>query len=244
MTKDAARRLRNNIRTVGLVGPALVWNRTTGTLISGHKRLAQLDLLEEGTDYKVDATVVEWPAKKEKRQNIFFNNEWAQGTFDLEMLGEMIAEDLSGLEGMGLDPVEIQTLFPDDDRFGDLFQDVEPELSTMPEVKATLDEIEAEKDAEVEANRAVRQAERQAGQAAEQSAEERAVEQAAAAADVKARRKELGAALDKANAADFYITIVAVDGDQAGAVLRAIGETDMGARFISAAKVLGALSAK
>jgi small-conductance mechanosensitive channel len=151
---------------------------------------------------------------------------------------------LSGLEGMGLDPVEIQTLFPDDDRFGDLFQDVEPELSTMPEVKATLDEIEAEKDAEVEANRAVRQAERQAGQAAEQSAEERAVEQAAAAADVKARRKELGAALDKANAADFYITIVAVDGDQAGAVLRAIGETDMGARFISAAKVLGALSAK
>ena len=237
MTQDAMRRLRNNIRTVGLVGPAPVWNRTTGTLVSGHKRLAALDVLEEGTDYKLDVTVVEWPLKKEQRQNVFYNNEWAQGTFDLEMLGDLISGDLPGLEGMGLDPVEVQQLFPDDARFGELFKDVEPELSTMPDVMATLNEIEGDKDAEVEQNRQVRLAQQQAA-AALASVTDAAVQ----AAETKARRKELGQQLDKANAADFYITIIAVDGAQASRVLEALGETNMDQRFISAEKVLAALN--
>lgn len=221
-TKEAKRRMRDNLKTTGLVGPSLVWNKRTGNLVSGHLRLAALDVCENGTDYSLDVTVVDWPLKKEKQQNVFFNNEWAQGQFDLEALGRMLAEDLAELDKFGLDPVEIQHLFPGDERFGTLFQDVEPENSTMPDAKAALDEIETDKD-----------------QRNKEAAELRKLEQADA---TKQQRKDYGAVMDAANAADFYVVVVCKDGAQCTQVLEALGTAHTGSRYVSAELVLRALS--
>jgi hypothetical protein len=218
------RRLRENMRKVGLVGPALVWNETTGNLVSGHKRLAALDVLEQGTDYKLDCTVVAWPLPKERRQNVFFNNQFAQGEFDAEALAEILAVDLDALGDFGFDPVEIQHLYPGDDRFGELFQEVAPEHSTMPDAKAALDEIELGKDNAI--------AERQALNAAASAA--------SAGEKIKERRAEQAAVLDAANSTDFYVVIVCKDGDETGAVLKALG-VDPEARYVSAAQIIAAV---
>lgn len=220
-TKEAKRRMRDNLKSVGLVGPALVWNKRTGNLVSGHLRLAALDICEGGTDYALDMTVVDWPPKKERQQNVFYNNEWAQGQFDLEALGRMLAEDLGELSKFGLDPVEIQHLFPGDERFGQLFADLSPENSTMPDAKAALDEIEADKDLHNQ-----------------EAAELRKLEQADA---TKQQRKEYGAVMDAANAADFYVVVVCRDGAQCTQVLEALGTAHTGSRYVSAELVLRAL---
>jgi hypothetical protein len=201
------------------VGPAIVWNKRTGNLVSGHVRLGQLDVLEDGTEYTLDCTVVDWPLDKEKQQNVFFNNAWAQGEFDLEALGQLLSEDLAKLDAFGMDPVEIQHLFPDDPRFGGLFQDLEPEASSMPGAKAALDEIEADKDAEIGERKLLREAER--------------------AATVQ-QRQEYGKIMDAANASDFYVVVVCRDGEQCQSVLGALG-SNTGTRYVSAETVLRAL---
>lgn len=223
-TAEARRRMKDNIRKVGLVGPALIWNRRTENLVQGHLRLAQLDVLEGNDGYLVDVTVVDWPLSKEKQQNVFFNNSWAQGQFDLEALGNLLAEDLDHLDAFGIDPVEIQHLFPGDERFGALFQDLEPEKTTMPEAKEALDEIEGDR-----------------AQEKEQNAELKRQERAEAAEATKQQRKEFGEVMDKANASDFYVVIVCQDGQQATRVLSALGTRHTGSRYVSAELVLRAL---
>lgn len=227
-SKDAKRRMRENLKSVGLVGPALVWNRRTGNLVQGHLRLAALDVLEGRQDYTLDVTVVDWPIDKEKRQNVFFNNAWAQGEFDLEALGTMLAEDLDHLEGFGLDPVEIQHLFPDDDRFGKLFADVEPEESSSPGAKAALDEIEAAKDEQSAENARARAIERQ-------------IEKDSQADATKKRRADFAEVADAANATDFYLVVVCRDGGQCTEVLTQLGVANTASRYVSAEVVLRAL---
>lgn len=222
--REAARRLRDNIEKVGLLGPALVLNQRTGNLISGHLRLAQLDVLEEGNDYAVDVTVVDWPQRREKQQNVFLNNPWAQGEFDLESLGQMLAEDLKGLDDFGLDVVEVQHLFPDDERFGDLFSDPEPENTNQPGAKAAFDEIEADKDAE-----------------RQERAEERAEKKKRTPEETVQHRQEYAAIMDEANSADFYVVVVCKDAAQCTKVLEAMGTGSTDSRYVSAEVVLRAL---
>ena len=199
-------------------------NKRTGNLVSGHLRLGQLDVLEDGKDYALDVTVVDWPARREKQQNVFLNNPWAQGEFDLEALGQMLAEDLPGLEDFGLDLVEVQHLFPDDERFGDLFSDAEPESSTQPGAKAALDEIEADKDAANEARRQERA-----------EAKKRTPEQTIE------HRAEYNAIMNEANAADYYVVVVCKDREQCDTVLDALGTGNPDSRYVSAEVVLRAL---
>lgn len=221
---EAARRLRDNIRQVGIIGPALVFNKRTGNLVSGHLRLAQLDVLEDGEDYALEMTVVDWPEKRERQQNVFFNNPWSQGEFDLEALGQLLADDLAELDKFGMDPVEIQHLFPDDERFGDLFADAEPDNTNQPDAKRALDEIEADKDAQkAEAKQKPKPEPRRTP--------EQMIEQ----------RQEYGKIMDAANASDFYLVVVCKDGAQCSEVLAALGSQETEGRYVSADMVLRAL---
>lgn len=107
--KEAVKRLRENIKGVGLVEP-VVWNRVTGRLVSGHQRVKILDGLHKGTDYKLTVAAVEMDEKTEKEQNIFMNNPEAQGEFDFSKLGDMLK---SGIDAMaaGFDPAEVHQMF-------------------------------------------------------------------------------------------------------------------------------------
>lgn len=114
ITEEAERRLRRNLKKVGLLMP-LVWNERTGNLVGGHQRLKILDLLNRGTDYELDVAVVQLDAKTEREQNIFLNNLWAQGEYDEQMLTEVLRQFDDGpeLDAMGFDGADLHVVLGD-----------------------------------------------------------------------------------------------------------------------------------
>jgi hypothetical protein len=125
---DAAKKkLRENIRKVGIVAP-IIWNKTTGNCLGGHQRLAVLDALEGTDDYELTIAQVEMDAKTEKEQNVFLNNAAAQGDWDLEKLGALFKDGELDLEGTGFDLAELHQLFGDSP-----FQEQPEELAALGE---------------------------------------------------------------------------------------------------------------
>lgn len=96
ITPEAAKLLKDNLKRVGLLG-GIVWNRTTGNLVSGHQKVAQMDAINRfdpnnpDTDYEFRVEVVDFDEKTEKEQNLFMNNRNAQGEYDDDMLRTMLA---------------------------------------------------------------------------------------------------------------------------------------------------------
>jgi hypothetical protein len=114
----AKRKLEKNLRKVGLL-ESLVWNERTGNLVSGHQRLAIIDIIEGTPNYSLDVSVTSLSLKEEKRQNVFFNNPGAQGTWDLIALADLAKDDDFDIEDAGFDPMDIEVLFDDiDGKFG------------------------------------------------------------------------------------------------------------------------------
>jgi hypothetical protein len=95
ITPEAAKLLKDNLKRVGLLG-GIVWNRTTGNLVSGHQKMAQMDAINRydpdnpETDYEFRVEVVDFDEKTEKEQNLFMNNRNAQGEYDDDMLRKML----------------------------------------------------------------------------------------------------------------------------------------------------------
>lgn len=85
------KKLKRNVRQIGLV-ETLVWNKSTGNLVSGHQRLRIMDELEKRPDYDLTVAMVEMDEKTEKEQNIFLNNSSAQGEWDRDLMMEIIPE--------------------------------------------------------------------------------------------------------------------------------------------------------
>ena len=102
ISASAKKKLLANLKKVGLLGSCVVWNRTTGNIVAGHKRVESLDALEGKSNYNLRVTVVEMDEVTEKEQNVFMNNKEAQGDFDMEQLEELLKEDLN-VENMGFD---------------------------------------------------------------------------------------------------------------------------------------------
>jgi hypothetical protein len=95
ITPEARHKLEENLDKCGLMG-GIVWNSTTGNLVSGHQRIAIMDKRKKykaddpKTDYDVWVTKVELTEKEEKEQNIFLNNQSAMGFFDDEKLKSLM----------------------------------------------------------------------------------------------------------------------------------------------------------
>ena len=91
ITPEAKRRLRETIERVGLLGPITV-NRLTWNVVGGHQRLAILDALEGTDTYSLDVALVDLSEQEEREQNLFLNNEQAQGSWDLPMLRQVMTD--------------------------------------------------------------------------------------------------------------------------------------------------------
>lgn len=105
ITAEARAKLEKNLKTLGLMG-GIVWNSTTGNLVSGHQRVGIMDKQNgykpdnPDTDYEIWVTKVALTEKQEKEQNIFFNNQSAMGFFDDDKLKEMMKDiDFSEMTG-------------------------------------------------------------------------------------------------------------------------------------------------
>ena len=108
ISESAKKKLRANLKDVGLLGPLTV-NTKTGNLVSGHQRLAALDALEGTDDYTIDVAIVSLSPKREREQNLFMNNAGAMGEWDIDALAAMLPE--IKLENTGFDAVELEIMF-------------------------------------------------------------------------------------------------------------------------------------
>jgi hypothetical protein len=107
ITAKAKKRLKENIKNVGLLAP-IVWNKRTGNIVSGHQRVDCLDQLEKTHEYMIRVSAVDLDEKTEREQNVFMNNADVQGTFDVEKLGEMWkGENAPDAYAMGFDQSDV-----------------------------------------------------------------------------------------------------------------------------------------
>jgi len=109
--------IKNNFRKIGYLG-GIVWNEKSGNLVSGHKRIEALDLLNNyyaGNDYRIKVEKINVDLKTEMEQNIYMNNTAAQGQFDYESLANMLPDiDFENTELTELDLDKIQVFSKED----------------------------------------------------------------------------------------------------------------------------------
>ena len=134
--KAAKQKLAESLKDHGLVEP-LVWNRRTGTLISGHQRLSILDALEGTDDYELCVSVVDVDERTERILNVQLNNYSMQGEFDYDLLGDLAAESEITFSEMGFLETDAGLLFAADDRFAAMFEndDAAEEKGTLKAIK-------------------------------------------------------------------------------------------------------------
>lgn len=139
----ARKKLKENITKKGLL-EALVWNKRTGNLVSGHQRLSILDMRasEKGmSTYLLDVNIIDLSEKDEKEQNVFFNNPSAQGTYEVDSLGKMLAEDGIDYRKAGFDDMDLQLLFEDTEYAVTMFDTDEAPASVKDDLEK-LSEIQ------------------------------------------------------------------------------------------------------
>ncbi len=152
ITDEARKRLKKGLKKFGLVQP-LVWNETTGVLVSGHQRLSIMDETYKypDNDYTLTVSVVHLSEKDEKILNVQLNNQDMMGEFDYDALRDMQFEapdlDLLGFSDSGLDLVfgenggEIGQLVSDS-------EEAEQAKDKLDEIKNERQQMNKQKDAE------------------------------------------------------------------------------------------------
>jgi len=117
-SKEAIGEQAKNIKRVGILG-GIVWNRITGNIVSGHKRIMALDKINrydgtEKTDYDVKVEAVEMDEKTEKEQNIYMDAASTNTSQDMDMLAELIPQidyKYAGLTDTDLNLIGIDYIF-------------------------------------------------------------------------------------------------------------------------------------
>lgn len=142
ITDEARKRLKKGLKKFGLVQP-LVWNETTGVLVSGHQRLSILDETYKypDNDYTLTVSVVHLSEKDEKILNVQLNNQSMMGEFDYDALRDMQFE-APDLDQLGFSDSDLDIVFGENGgEIGKLVADSEE----AEETKDTLDEIKDER---------------------------------------------------------------------------------------------------
>lgn len=136
ISEEARRQLKRSIKQFGVVG-GLVVNKTTMTLVSGHQKLSILDELNK-SDYPIKVEMIEVDEKTEKELNIFFNNPNAMGTWDYDLLRELIPDidyTMTGLTKEDLNLIGCDFLLQTEGE-NDLAKEIEGMTSELNEKKA------------------------------------------------------------------------------------------------------------
>jgi hypothetical protein len=110
-TKENIDEIKRNIKRVGFLG-GVIWNKTTGNLIDGHKRVTVLDIINNYTgnnDYDLKVEVVEFDIKTEKEQNVF--QSVSRTDIDSTLLAEIITDidfEFAGLTEEDIKVLEVE----------------------------------------------------------------------------------------------------------------------------------------
>jgi hypothetical protein len=110
ITKQAKENLKKIIKKHGMVEP-IVWNKRSGNIVGGHRRLEILDALEGKDTYTLHVSQVDVDDKNEKSLNIALNNPAAQGDYEYDKLEKLFKEDKISYEDSGYSQADMLRLF-------------------------------------------------------------------------------------------------------------------------------------
>ena len=108
-----------NFKSVGFLG-GIVWNVTTGNLVSGHKRVMAMDKVFKNTeatpvDYELKVERVELSTKQEMEQNVFMDSRSTNTEQAYDLLAEIMP--LIDPKEAGLDDIEISLIVAESPAF-------------------------------------------------------------------------------------------------------------------------------
>lgn len=111
-TTESIQLQKKNIRKVGYLG-GIVWNRTTGNLIDGHRRVYALDLLNEypdkTPDYDLKVEAVELDEKTERVQLTYMAT--GNTKYDIDLIADYIKDiDEANYSDLGLSDGELNDI--------------------------------------------------------------------------------------------------------------------------------------
>lgn len=141
ISKDAKKRLQNGLEKYGLVS-TLVWNKRTGTLVSGHQRLSIMDEKNGGNDYEITVSAVDLSPKEEAELNVQMNNVSMMGDFDIDKLNDMVKNLDVDINNLGFSDYELDVLFGDEG--GELERKL-ADIDQVKEDKGILEDIKKER---------------------------------------------------------------------------------------------------
>ena len=206
ISREAAQRLKSLLKDHGYVG-GIVYNRQTGHIVAGHRRIEQLDQLEGSTDYQIRVDAIDVDIHEEMELNVALNNPSCQGSWDIDLLGEVIGElDGAGrsIDRTGMSKNDLFELFGDIVLAGEAAgqRDAESEiLDTIDEIKVDGSEARSIRDAEKREEKRVREAE------AEAEAEPEPEGEPEEGYDFAGRREEYTQSVQDDEDADIMITL-------------------------------------
>jgi len=127
--------LIKNFKKVGYLG-GIVWNKQTGNLVGGHKRIEAMDIVLKypDNDYEVKVEVIDVDDKTEKEQNIFLNNKRVQGDMDYDLLSVLIPEIDIGSAGLQQYDIDLCKMLNPNFNFGES-KDIINDFSALDESK-------------------------------------------------------------------------------------------------------------
>lgn len=143
ISDKAKAKLKSYIKTHGLKTP-LNWNKRTGNLVSGHQRLSVLDMLHNGKEYNLTVAVLDEDLKDEVRDNVFMNNQDAQGVYDGDLFLKLKKDfpDLDPIKDFGMEMESINYIMSQTSKIE--IDDFITENITSEQIVNELKEIENE----------------------------------------------------------------------------------------------------
>lgn len=140
ISKKAATGLGASIKKFGDLS-SIVWNKRTGHLVAGHRRLEQLQkagaklvagaVVARGKTFPV--RIVDWDAKTEKAANVAANNPHIAGDFD-DGLGDILGELLDDMGAAAFAELNFDTL---QDGLGNMTATTQDEVPELPKKAKT-----------------------------------------------------------------------------------------------------------
>lgn len=113
ISDSAKKKLNAGLNKYGLL-EALMVNKSTMHLLSGHQRLAWLDKKHKGKqDYKITINIVNIPEKEELTLLALMNQEAAQGEWDANILGRVIKDGRLDYKTAGFDEESLGLIVPE-----------------------------------------------------------------------------------------------------------------------------------
>lgn len=89
----------------------IVWNKRTGNIVGGHRRIEIIDSIEGKKSYTITVSQVDVDGNDEKSLNIALNNPAAQGDYEYELLEKLFKEEKISYEDSGYSQADMLRLF-------------------------------------------------------------------------------------------------------------------------------------